>query len=662
MINSVAERDKSIVHILVCISASPSNEKIIKAAASMAKAYSGSFTAIYVQTPKAEKMRAADKERLTAHIRLAGKLGATVSTIYGEDIPYQIAEFSRASRVTDIVIGRSGMMTKHALRKQALTEKLVAIAPELNMHIIPDMDNENRAHVRKISLPVPVLPSLKDMGATLAVLAVTTGISYLFDLLGFTKSNIITVYILSVLLTSLLTKSYICSIVASISSVLLFNFLFTEPKLTLHAYDTGYPVTFAVMLISSLITGTLANKLKSHAKQSAQAAFRTKVLFDTNQLLQKADTDDDIFKITANQIMKLLNRDVIVYPEKNGELKKEYLFTVSGGLKNQSVFFSHREKRIAKWVFDNHRRAGATTDKFSASEGLYLSIRMNHRVFGVVGIHIGNKPLEPFESNVLLSILGECALAIENSRNNAEKEQSKLVAKNEQLRANLLRTISHDLRTPLTAISGNTQNLLANLDTIDKAEVKRMLGDIEDDAIWLIDLVENLLSVTRIDDGQMRIHTSMHLVDEVIEESLRHIDRRSEEHCIKTIVKNELLLVKIDARLISQVIVNIVNNAIKYTPKGSTITISAEKEDKNVKISIADNGHGIPDEHKNDVFKMFYTGNNQVADNRRSLGLGLSLCKSILLAHGSEISLKDNAPSGCIFSFQLPICEVNLNA
>lgn len=652
--------EKTDEHILVCLSSAPSNEKIVYTAARMAKAFGGSFTALYVQTPQSDKMTDSDKKRLQSNIKLAEKLGADIATIYGDDVSYQIAEFARISGVTKIVIGRSYATRRHFWNKPTLTEKLAAIAPNLDIHIIPDTAADKKYHTKKDILTHRIIPSAKDLIITLGVVAVATCIGTVFWKLGFTDSNIITVYILGVLLTSLFTKGYACSVISPLLSVLVFNFFFTKPQFTFQAYDSGYPVTFLIMLIASIITGTLAAKLKDNAKLSAQAAFRTNVLFDTNQLLQKANDESEIIKITASQLMKLLDRNIITYLETDGKLSKGYLFNNNSEI-DRDVFFSLKEKKTAEWVFNNKHRAGATADTFSDAVCLYLAIRINNKVYGVIGIHIDGKPLDSFENSVLLSILGECALAIENSRNSKEMEQAAVIAKNEQLRSNLLRSISHDLRTPLTSISGNAGNLLYNYENLDAETRTQMFTDIYDDSMWLISLVENLLSVTRIEDGRMNLNISAELIDEVIEEALRHLNRKSVEHNISVNIKDELMLAKVDARLIVQVIINIVDNAVKYTQAGSSITITAEKKNDTVYVSIADNGRGIADCDKQHVFDMFYTGENKIGDSRRSLGLGLSLCKSIINAHGGEITLKDNIPHGCIFTFSLPSGEVNIN-
>ena len=646
-------------HILVCLSASPSNAKIVKTAATMASAFGGSFTALYVQTPDSDKLDEENKNRLQDHIRLAEQLGADIATAYGEDVSFQIAEYARISGVTKIVIGRSNIKRRHFWNRPTLTDKLTEIAPNLDIHIIPDNIINSKYRPSSHSLFRSLIPYPKDILITVLILAIATILGLSFYSFGFTDSNIITVYILGVLLTSLFTKGYTCGIIGSLVSVMLFNFFFTEPRLTFHAYDSGYPVTFAIMLVASVITGTLASKLKSHAKLSAQAAFRTKVLLDTNQLLQKAQNDEDIINITATQIMKLLNRSVVMYSVRDGKLTKGSLYSAQSD--DLEDLFTTTERNTAEWVYLNKHRAGASTNVYSKAKCVYFSIRINNNIYGVIGIRIKGKPLDAFENSILLSILGECALAMDNRRNAKEKEQTAVLAKNEQLRANLLRAISHDLRTPLTSISGNAGNLLSNKDKLDEDTKMQIYTDIFDDSEWLISLVENLLSVTRIEEGRMNFNKSIELVDEITEEALRHIGRKSTEHKISVIHKDELLLANADAKLIVQVLINLIDNAIKYTPLGSEIKVITEKKNGYASISVIDNGNGIPGNIKPHVFEMFYTGNNRIADSRRSLGLGLALCKSIIGAHGGELTLTDNQPQGCNFTFTLPLGEVKID-
>ena len=243
----------------------------------------------------------------------------------------------------------------------------------------------------------------------------------------------------------------------------------------------------------------------------------------------------------------------------------------------------------------------------------------------------------------------------------AEKEQAAIAVRNEQLRSNLLRSISHDIRTPLTSIWGNASNLLSHYEQLDTETLRQIFTDICDDSEWLIELVENLLSISRIENGQMDLHLSLNVVNDVLDEALRHVDKNAVRHHIVVLPGNDVLIARMDARLVTQVLINLINNAIKNTQTGSEIRIRSERAGNAVYVHVDDNGPGIPDSMKPHIFEMFYTGNNNVSDGRRGIGLGLALCKTIIEAHGGVITLTDNDPAGCCFTFSLPAEEVTIN-
>lgn len=645
-------------HILVCISSSPSNPKIIRTAARMARAFRGAFTALFVETPNFSAMEEKNRKRLQENIRLAQQLGAKIETVYGDDVPFQIAEFARLSGVSKIVIGRSSATRKYLFSKPTLTERLIANVPNVDVHIIPDAIS-NASVYREKRAKRKLTFSLPDILRSLVILLSVSCIGGVFQALGFDEANIIIMYVLGVVLISVITTDRIYSLISSVFSVLIFNFLFTEPAFTLQSYDRGYPVTFVIMFLAALLTSSLAVRLKNHAKQAARSAYRTKILFDTNLLLQQENERNDIVSATANQLIKLLGKNVVFYFPQDGMLGDPHIFQAAEGTWKED-YISENEKAVATWVLKNNKHAGATTGTLSNAKCLYLAVRVKDNVYGVLGIVIADQPLDAFENSILLSILGECALALENEKNAREKEEAAILAKNEQLRANLLRAISHDLRTPLTSISGNASNLLSNENSFDEVAKKSLYQDIYDDSMWLINLVENLLSVTRLEEGRLDLHLSAELMDEVIAEALRHVNRLRIEHHITVENKDEMLIARMDAKLIVQVIINLVDNAIKYTPKGSHIQITSLKQGDRAVVSVSDDGAGISDESKARIFDMFYSGANKIADSRRSLGLGLSLCKAIIDAHGGEITVSDNIPHGTRFTFTLPAVEVQL--
>ncbi|MCR5281974.1 MAG: DUF4118 domain-containing protein [Lachnospiraceae bacterium] len=505
-----------------------------------------------------------------------------------------------------------------------------------------------------------IVPTGKDLLVTGGILIAMTSLGLCFSSLGFTESNIITVYNLGVLLSAILTRSHFCSLISSLCSVLLFNYFFTEPRFTFHAYEPGYSVTFVIMLIAALLTGSLAYRLKDNARESARSAFRTKVLFDTNQLLQKSRTYDDVLQVMANRVILLLDKDVIIYPVEEGQLGAGYVYARDQKT-DHTLGMDHSEAEVVQWVLENKKRAGATTKVFPRAKCLYLAIRINETVYGIMGILIEKKTLSSFEYSILISILGEGALALENLGNQKAKDEATLIAQKEKLRANLLRTISHDLRTPLTSISGNASNLCNHYKMLDDATRGQMFSDILDDSEWLIQLVENLLSVTRIENGEMQLNKAVEDFDDVLDEALKHIDRNKSEHEIEVCPPGELIIANMDAKLITQVIINIINNAIKYTQAGSVIKIEYGYAGTMIFVRISDNGPGMDTKTKEHAFDMFYTGQNKIADSKRSMGIGLALCRSVVEAHGGRIEITDNEPSGCIFTLYLEKGDVLIN-
>ena len=651
MVQNAKKQSKKKEHILVGLSSAPSNSKIVETASKMARAFDANLTALYIKTSQSEVLSEENAKRLQNNIKFAERMGATIVTVYGEDVALQMAEYAKTSGATKIVIGRNATKRAGIIRKPTLADKLIALATNIDIHIIPDADSDLREQKETLFKKTNALSIVKDLAISLGVIIVASLIGLFFAHLGFSEANIITLYILGVLITSIVTSSKLAWGFSSVASVLIFNFLFTKPRFSLMAYDDGYPITFAIMFVASLITGSLASKMHNQTKQSSQAAYRTKILFDANRLLQRASDDEEVLKITAEQLKKLLNREIVIFKQ-----NKDALQTLVYAL-DDSFQMGEKELNIATSILINH----SYDYKDAQLRCDYYPLKTQLRTYGIVSVYKNEKEIDSFENSIVLSLVGECALALENLFNAKEKELAAVLAENEQLRANLLRAISHDLRTPLTAISGNASNLISNASSFDEQTKLSIYNDIYNDSMWLINLVENLLSITRLEEGRMNLNFTAELIDEVVAEAVKHVHMRQGGQKITVVHKDEFLLAKMDTRLIIQVIINILDNAIKYTPKDSMITITTEKQKDKAIISIADNGAGIPDELKERVFDMFYTGANKMADSRRSIGLGLALCKSIISVHGGEIFVKDNVPSGAIFTFTLPIGEIKIN-
>ncbi|MEG2421305.1 MAG: DUF4118 domain-containing protein, partial [Oscillospiraceae bacterium] len=474
---------------------------------------------------------------------------------------------------------------------------------------------------------------------------------------GFRDTNVITIYILGVLIIAFVTSGRIYSGVASILSVALFNFFFTSPYYTLQFDDPSYFVTFVITFLSAFLTSSLTIRVKRQAKEEAEKSYRTTVLLETSQKLQRARSQQEICAAAAQQMVKLLDRTVLVYPVTEGALQPP-LFFPHDPLDEVGPLTSAAEVGVAQWVQKNRKHAGAGTDTLPGARCLYMAVRSPQQVFAVVAVSMEHQQLEVFEKNFLVALLGEFALALEMEELDADKKQVEVKAQQEQLRANLLRAISHDLRTPLTSISGSAGVLMENGSVLSEAQKGRLYTDIYDDSVWLISLVENLLAVTRIENGAMGLHLEPELWSEVLSEAMSHIDRKSAQHTLSVSVADDLLMSRMDVRLMVQVIINLVGNAVKYTPVGSHIAVSAERRGASALVTVSDDGDGIPDDAKAKLFEMFYTAGNARGDGRRGLGLGLSLCKSIVEAHGGTITVADHQPKGTVFQMEFRAEEV----
>lgn len=623
----------------------------------MAAAFHAKLTALYVETPNAGRMAKSDKNRLNENMRLAEQLGARIVTSYGEDIVEEIAAYAKVARVSKIVLGRTYTKRRLFFIQDSFSEQLAKLAPDVEIFLIPDVYDQYYKVKNKRS------PGADNSGkmwtdALLWIfsLLAATGIAYIFQYLGFSDANLIMVYILEVLVVALITSHQIWGVLASAAGILAFNFCFTAPRGSFDVYDPEYLITFLVMFVTAVISSALTKKVKNYGRESAKKAYRTEILLETSRKLQDAVSAEEIGLRTAQQLGRLLERNIYFYLGCPDEHNLPIVFKKTETAAN---ILDESELGVAQWTYRNNKHAGFSTRTLPAAKCLFSAVRSGTQVFAVVGIDMEGRSIPAFEEGIMGAILNESAFALEKQRLLRERKESELKLQREQLRANLLRSISHDLRTPLTSISGNAETLLGNETILTREMRQGIYRDIYDDSMWLINLVENLLSVTRIENGTMEINLQGELIEDVIEEALRHINRRGKHQKIRMECE-EFLMAKVDVKLMIQVIINLVDNAVKYTPDESEIVVRVRKSDDRIRVAVADNGGGILDEQKKRLFDMFYTADNAVADGRRGMGLGLSLCKSIVNAHGGELKVYDNIPHGTVFEFDLEGEEVTL--
>lgn len=638
-------------HILICLSPSPSNAKVIRTAARMAEAFHSGFTALFVQTPETREMSGDNVRRLRKNLDLAEQMGAQIATVYGTDPAEQIAEYARVSGVTKIVMGKINHKTNPLMGEKSLADRLIE-QTDLDIYIIPDHQPLYKKPLRRPRFPKSRL-SWKDTAITAASLLFSSLAGFGFYYAGFSESNIITVYILGVLITAVCTEGYLYGAADSFLSVAAFNFFFTEPRFSFQAYDPSYPVTFLIMLLSGMLAGSLASRVKDQARLAAEKSYYTELLLENSQKLQKGRTEWDCLRLAAEQLNRLFDRPILYALNREG--KKLVFRTEPGDAGNVLTGLTSEDIGVAEWVRKNNKSAGATTHTLPDSRWLFLSVRGTQGGMGVVGIPIvGYSVPDAFEKNLMIAILSECGLSQERVRLQEERNRSELQAQKERLQANLLRAVSHDLRTPLTNIGGSADVLLQEGTSLTPSVRKKLYRSIADDTDWLIDMTENLLAATHLTGDGKSFPMTPELVEDIFRSTMENLDRRSAEHHISVDTEEEALMVRGNANLLRRVLINIMNNAIRYTQKGSNIELRAEKRGDSVQITISDDGPGINDEAKKHLFDLFYTAEQGRADCRRGLGLGLNLCRSIAELHGGKIEVLDHLPRGTTFRITLP--------
>ena len=644
-------------HILVCLSTSPSNAKVIRTAARMAEAFHASFTALFVDTPQSPALDAEGAKNLRDNIRLAKELGAKIATIYGENVSLQISAFARISGITKIVIGRTGQKTPFVGRRKSFVDQLIEHTTELEIFVIADNGSrEYKPRRRRIWGKFQF--SGKDFAKMLLIMALSALVGILFDQIGFSQANVIVVLILGVLITANQTRGRFYGVAASVIGVLLYNFFFTDPRFTFNAYGAEYPVTFAIMLAAALVTSALTSKVKRQAAAATLSAFRTPILLEANRSLQDARTKEEIMRRALYEIARFARRPAVLYLAERGEIGRILAVDENGAEQKQADFLNEDERAVAAWCIRNRHSAGKGTNTLPGAAARYTPLTTKEGVLAVVGIVAdGEEQLDSMQDSLVYALYAQITSALERYVLNEAQRKAEMQAESERFRSNLLRAVSHDLRTPLTSISGSANSLLQN--NFDEETKRRLVTGIYDDSVWLINLVENLLFVSRIDNDNVKLRKEPQLVSEIIEEALRHVSRKISEHHLLTHVQDDMMMVNVDVQLVVQVFINIIDNAVKYTDAGSTIEILVTRRGNEAVVRIGDDGKGISDRDKKNIFDMFYTVNGNKGDSRRGLGLGLALCKIIVEAHGGKIAVMDNSPvHGTVFEFTLPIAEV----
>ncbi len=463
---------------------------------------------------------------------------------------------------------------------------------------------------------------LKNIAIMAALLAVASLLGFLFRRTGFQDTNIVLVYLLSVVLTAWLTRRMAFGILAAVLATFLFYYFFVLPYFAFAVDDLNYIITFATLAVTALVTGTLTSRAQKNARDAQDRETEAKALYDLTRQLSPANDIGDIARITAGAISSSFGCDAVCLCE---GVDKDALGDIEVG-------------KAYNWPIQ-----GST------------------EVLGMLYIPAANaKKLNEKQLRLLHSMLESTALAMDRLRSAERHRRSREETEQERYRATLLRSISHDLRTPLTGIMGTAEMLEARLQ--DNGPARQLAADIYKDADWLHAMVVNILSLTRLHDGSIVLNKQMEAVEEVIESAVAHISKRYPALDVDVEMPDDVLMLPMDAKLVEQVFVNLLDNAAKHMPPGGAIGIAVKKlpGEGMVEFTVTDSGPGIREADLRRVFQQFYTENREHADLRQGAGLGLAICDTIIRAHGGTITARNRADShGAEIIFILPVEEAN---
>ncbi len=642
--------------MLVCIGPSPSSAKCIRWTARAAEDFHAHWMALYVESIESDQLTSEQQRNLRENMDLAESLGGEIVTLTGYDIAITVSEYAKLAGISNIVVGKSrNKKTLKNIFQEDFEDKLINLLPNVEIHIIPgpNIHHDFKASPEKISQG-KVHITIKDSLKTLGLLVIATLISLVLRGVDIGDQNIIMTYILSVLLVSRITAGHFYGIVASLASVSIFNFLFTEPLYTFNAIQSGYPITFIFMLLVAIITSTLTVRIKTQTKLAVQRERRTEVLYEINKKLLVTRGLKQIMALTNEYIVNLFQRSVVFIYE-NPEGGTDGVVLAAPHDIDGSILNSPDEKAVAHWVFVNQKRAGAGTDTLMGSAAFYMPMISQGKVLAVMGISCERGSLNQNTRQFLRMIASQVSMALERQYLSDEQNRNILNVEKEKMKSNLLRAIAHDLRTPLSGILGASSVISENKDTLDHATLDKLNLDIQEEVQWLIRMVENLLSVTRINEGESKVKKTPEAAEEVVAEAVSRIRKRFPHHRVEVSVPKDLLIVPMDGTLIAQVLINLIENAIKHTSVTVPVEITLKKVEDMAVFEVIDHGTGISEEDFPYLFTSYVPNGHKSADSSRGMGIGLSICMTIIKAHRGTMKAANREEGGAVFTFTLPL-------
>jgi two-component system, OmpR family, sensor histidine kinase KdpD len=641
--------------VLACIGEDAESTSVVRQAKRIADNLKAQWTAIHIETGRSLSMTQAARDRIAAALRLAEQLGGATVTLPGEDVAGAIVEYAQSNNFTYIIITKPPRPRWVELFRGSLSERLICRAGAMSVHVIGIEPARSDAGDRRTAERAGSNGSAPDYLGSLGLVAVALGLALLLrDTLGVTS---VALTFLTAVLISAIFYGLWPALLAGLASVLAYNFFFLPPLYTLSITDPENAVALFFFAVTAVITSNLTARVRAQAISARQRARTTEELYQFSGKLAVAANLDDLLWAAVHQIALMLKVHVVILLPDDG------ILVVRAGYPPEDRL-DDADLGAAKWCWERNRPAGRGSDTLPGARRLFLPMQTGRGALGVIGID-KEQPgplLTPDQQRLLTALADQTALAIERVNLVEDIERARIAAETDRLRAALLTSISHDLRTPLASILGSVTSLSASGQALDVATQQELLSTIRDEAERLNRFIGNLLDMTRLESGPLPLRTQRVDLGDIVGSVLRRAARVLANHKIDIRLQRDLPMLDLDEVLLEQVLFNLLDNAAKYAPAGSTVTISAVRHENTVRLQTIDEGPGIPVSDIPHIFDKFYRAGG--GDRRRAgTGLGLAICKGFTDAMGGTISVANRTDhTGAIFTVTLPLPSDALDA
>jgi two-component system sensor histidine kinase KdpD len=640
--------------VLVAVGPDEQGERLVRAGKRIAAALHADWIVAYVETPDLLRLSDEKRNQRIALLRLAESLGAEAVTLSGRSAGEALAEYARERNVTRIVIGRPRRPLWRRLLRASTYGELLAGTEGIDLHVIGGADEKallrNAFFARsRAYLAAPKSEKMRWRGYAwgVAAIALCTALGHWMTP-ALELVNIAMVYLLAVALVAVRFGRG-PAIAASILAVATFDFFLVPPQLTFAVSDVQYLLTFAIMLVVALIISNLTASVRLQAAVAGHRERRTALLYAMSRELAATRGQENMARAAVRHVSEVFESQVaVLLPDANGKLHHPKGDTLPGSLRGADL-------AVAQWVQDHGEPAGLGTDTLPAAEALYLPLKGTQAVLGVLGALPANprRVLLPEQFHLLETFAAQIALALERAQLAERAERASIDAETEGVRNALLASISHDLRTPLAVIAGASSSLAERGEKLAAEERRALAGSIYEQAKEMGQLVSNVLEMTRLEAGGIALALEWHALSEIVGAALRRLAERLARHPVTVDLPRGLPLVRVDAGLIEQVLANLLENAAKHTPAGTSVRVGAVAYGGELIVSVEDDGPGLPPGDEDALFGKFQRGSSEGAVG--GVGLGLAICRAIVHLHGGRIWADRRPRGGAAFRFALPL-------